>query len=430
MRIPLVTALILVFLSILVDWAIYSEIKRYSSRARKWGRVYAVSALLCYIYLGVVLLMPRRNPEANILPIMWCLYGYITVYGSKFIYAVFSRIGMLPLVFRWKIFHKDIFGDWRSRKLRRFKSGLWFGLPAALVAFFLMWWGALWGRKQLEVREVEFYSPKLPEAFEGYRIAQFSDAHVGTWGNDTAFISRLVDSINALKPDMIVFTGDIVNRQTNEVLPFIPVLSRLSAPDGVYSVLGNHDYGDYCDWDTPEAREANNALLLEIQRQMGWRTLNNDRVFISRPGAPADTLVLIGVENWGDPPFKQYGRLEDAYSMSTDSVMHLNDERFKILLTHDPDHWRKEVSKHTNIDLTLSGHTHAMQMMLEAGDWRWSPAKWRYEEWAGMFEKKNEQGVPVRGYVNIGCGEVGMPFRIGATPEITLFTLRRTPQEQ
>lgn len=433
MRIPLVTAIVIAILSLLVDWAIYDDIKKYSGRPRRWGGFYLVTCVIFYVYLAVVLMLPRRNPENNILPVMWCLYGYMTLYGAKMIYVLFSLLGRIPLLFKWRIFHHKIFGDWKQRKLRRYRSGLWFGLPAAILVFLLMWWGALWGRRQIEVREVEFYSEHVPEAFDGYRIVQFSDAHVGTWGNDTAFISQLVDSINAQQADLIVFTGDVVNRQTNEIFPFIPVFSRLTAPDGVFSVLGNHDYGDYCDWPTPESREANNQLLREIQRQMGWTMLNNERCFITRHRPQneenreevTDTLVLLGVENWGEPPFKQYGDLEKAYAMSEDSIMHLNDDRFKILLTHDPDHWRKVVSKQSNIDLSLSGHTHAMQMMLEAGDWRWSPAKYRYEEWAGMFEKTNLRGVKTHAYVNIGCGAVGMPFRIGATPEITVITLRR-----
>ncbi len=428
-------ALFLAVLSLLVDWAIYDDIRKYSSKPRRWGRLYILTCICCYIFLAVVLMLPRRNPENDILPVMWCLYGYMSVYGAKTVYVIFSLLGRIPLVFKWRIFHHKVFGDWRQRKLRRYRSGLWFGLPAAILVFLLMWWGAIWGRKQMEVRQVEFFSEKVPEAFDGYRIVQFSDAHVGTWGSDTTFISRLVDSINAQKADMIVFTGDIVNRQTNEIIPFIPVLSRLSAPDGVYSILGNHDYGDYCDWPTQEAKDANNELLREIQRQMGWTMLNNERFFISRrrPATEesteevSDTLVLLGVENWGLPPFQQYADLEKAYAMSEDSIMHLNDNRFKILLTHDPSHWRWVVSRQSNIDLTLSGHTHAMQMMLESGNWRWSPAQYRYEEWAGMFERTNNRGQKVHNYVNIGSGEVGMPFRIGATPEITVITLRKGP---
>ena len=276
-------------------------------------------------------------------------------------------------------------------------------------------------RNNIDIVNVEFSSPKLPAAFDGYRIVQISDLHTGTWGTDTRFIERLVDSVNAQKPDLILFTGDIVNRQSAELAPFLGVLSRLHARDGVYSVLGNHDYGDYVDWPSAEEKRANLQLLKDWQRQIGWKLLNNSHTQIISEG---DTIQLIGVENWGEPPFHQYGHLIEAYPISRDSIFNLNDNRFKILMTHNPEHWRMEVSKISNIDLTLSGHTHAMQTEFKIGNWKWSPAVMRYPLWGGMYTTDNPQGEPMSIYVNIGAGEVGMPFRIGATPEVTVITLR------
>ena len=159
------------------------------------------------------------------------------------------------------------------------------------------------------------------------------------------------------------------------------------------------------------------------QKQIGWNLINNDRRYITHNG---DSIVLIGVENWGEPPFHQYGRLTDAYPLSRDSVYNLNDERFKILLSHNPEHWNREVSKITNVDLTLSGHTHAMQMVFDIFGYEWSPSKWRYPQWKGLYERKNEAGDTTRLYVNIGCGEVGIPARFGiAYPELTQITLKR-----
>lgn len=404
MRFPLPGVIALFILSFLTDWLIYSDIRKYAKRP-VWRRIYAVSAVACWIFLIVILLMPKRESESNLNNIMWMLYTYLSIYIPKTIYCLCSIIGMIPMLF----------------KRKRWKSGLWVGVPLAFLTFITMWWGVLVTRHEIQVNEVEIASPRVPKGFDGYRIVQFSDAHVGTWGNDTAFISTLVDSVNALKPNLIVFTGDVVNRQTNELAPFLKVFSRLKAPDGVISVLGNHDYGDYIDWAVPEEKTVNRALMESWQKQIGWDLVNNDRRLITHEG---DTLVMIGVENWGEPPFKQYGKLFNAYPLNPDSNYNLTDDRFKILLSHNPEHWNQEVTKVSNIDLTLSGHTHAMQMMVQLGDWKWSPAKYRYEQWAGMYERPGVGGVPSRLYVNIGVGEVAIPFRIGATPEITVFTLR------
>lgn len=228
----------------------------------------------------------------------------------------------------------------------------------------------------------------------------------------------MVDTINALSPDLILFTGDIVNRHTSELLPFKQTLSRLKARQGVYSVLGNHDYGDYMDWNFPIDKENNNLQLKNIQKEMGWNMLNNQHTILHQG---SDSIVLIGVENWGEPPFSVYGNLKKAYPNLTDS-------NFKILLTHNPEHWSREVVKISNIDLSLSGHTHGMQLIFQIGDWKWSPAMWKYKQWGGLYEKENTQQKTSKLYVNIGLGEVALPFRLGATPEITLITLKKSEQ--
>lgn len=410
MRIPLIVFLVVAAVSVLLDLGIWRDVRHYAARPRRAGRIYMASSVVCWLFVGVVLLLPRRDASRDISFVMWGLYGYLTVYVAKFVYMLLSLLRVAL----------------RLSPAARFKPGLQIGLPAAVLVFIVMWWGALVGRSQIEVVRVDYDSPNVPRMFDGYKIVQFSDLHVGTWGDDTRFVAKLVDSINALRPDLIVFTGDIVNRQTSEILPFVHELSRLKAKDGVYSVLGNHDYGDYADWTTEEAHMANNRLLIDIQESMGWRMLNNSRAAVTRRGTgeAIDTLMLIGVENWGDPPFKVYGDLNKAYPLRKDSDFNVNDHRFKVLLTHNPEHWNRETSENTNIDLTLSGHTHAMQMQLRIGDFRWSPAVFRYPLWGGMYSRCNASGRPVSLYVNIGSGEVGLPYRIGAPSEITLITLR------
>ncbi len=413
MRLPLIAVSITLICSLLIDFCIWHDIRRgcrsmHFSGRRRCISAYWVSTVLCWGLLLTVVFMPKRG-ESSIIPLMWMLYAYISIYIPKLIYVLFSLIGRLPSL-------------WHGKSI---KLGKYVGLPIGIIVFAAIWWGATGGRRAIQTNVVEMASPKIPEAFDGYRIVQFSDLHVGTWGADTAFVSRFVDSINSLRPDLIVFTGDIVNRCTDEIKPFVPALSRLSAKDGVYSVLGNHDYGDYMDWKSQADHERNNAEMRSIQARMGWTMLNNDHCFLK---ADNDSILLIGVENWGEPPFRQYGRLEDAYPPIAASAQNANDRKFKILLSHNPEHWRQEVSKNTNIDLTLSGHTHAMQFIVSAKNWRWSPSQYRYEQWGGMYEAASPDGRPSRIYVNIGSGEVGMPYRIGADSEITLITLKHAPR--
>lgn len=406
MRIPLIMAILIVGLAILTDVYISFDLRYNYPRRRYISRIYDIIGLLCMAFLATCLVKPRREAGSDILFQMWGIFAYLTILIPKLIFCIFSLAGLLP-------------GLRHSKSL---KLGKWVGLPLGVLTFILMWWGALVTRNEIEVTQVEISSDRLPEGFDGFRIAQISDLHVGTWGEDTRFIERLVDSVNMQHPDIILFTGDLVNRQTGELAPFMKPLSRLKAPLGVYSVLGNHDYGDYIDWASEADKRDNLSLLRNWQRQIGWKLLDNQRTNLVWNG---DTIQLIGVENWGEPPFRQYGHLLDAYPLSRDSVYNLNDDRFKILMTHNPEHWRREVTKISNIDLTLSGHTHAMQTEVKIGSWKWSPAVFRYPTWGGIYSEENPRGDRMQLYVNIGAGEVGMPYRIGAVPEITLITLRR-----
>lgn len=406
MRVPVFAALAIILLSIGVDTYNYLEIRKLKGKKNAWTIGYAVSSIVLWVFMAVILLLPKRDVDHSIVPIMWMIYGYLSIYIPKAVYAICSLLGNIPML-------------WKGRSL---STGFYLGVPLSILVFVLMWWGALVTRNDIDVRFVTVTSPSLPQSFEGYRIIQFSDAHVGTWGTDTTFVSNLVTTINELHPDVIVFTGDVVNRNSTELAPFLNVLARLHAPGGVYSVMGNHDYGDYSDWDSEAAHKADIQQMRNFQQFMGWKQLRNSHDFISRG---TDSIAIIGVENWGEPPFKQFGDLNKAYSFSPDSLHNVNDSKFKILLSHNPEHWRREVSHVSNIDLTLSGHTHAMQMIIGAGDRRWSPSAWRYEEWGGLYERENGSGRPVRIYVNIGCGEVGFPARIGATPEVTVITLER-----
>ena len=279
------------------------------------------------------------------------------------------------------------------------------GIGLALYSFGCIAYGSFFGITRFEVKEVEYSSPRLPDGFDGYRIVQLSDIHIGSWQGRQKSIQKLVDMANGQEADLIVFTGDLVNQQSHELDDFAPILSRLHAPDGVYSILGNHDYGTYYHWKSPEEESANLDYLLRQQAAMGWTMLNNDHAIVWHKG---DSIALIGVENDGEPPFSQFADLPKAIR-GTDGM-------FKILLSHNPTHWRREVLPQSDIDLMLAGHTHAMQGIFFGR----SLAELKYPEWRGMY---TEGGRSL--YVNIGIGYVGLPFRFGAWPEITVITLKK-----
>jgi len=251
----------------------------------------------------------------------------------------------------------------------------------------------------------------LPEAFDGYRITQISDLHSGSFENHDK-VNYAVDLVNLQKSDVILFTGDLRNNLSTEMKPWKETFKRLSAPDGVYSILGNHDYGDYVDWDSTEAKEKNFQELIKIHKELGYDLLMNENRYLNRNG---DKIALIGVENWGKGGFRKSGDL-DLASKGIDK----ND--FKILMSHDPSHWEEVVLKHdTHYHLTLSGHTHGMQFGIEIpGYVKWSPIKWRYRHWAGIYKELGP-------YINVSCGfgYLGYPGRVGIWPEISVIELKR-----
>ncbi len=396
MRIPLLFLITVIVLSLLVDGYIYIMVRR-RVVSKVPARLQLVSAVLLYMALIVGVSMPRRSgDDGSLLFIMWVLFGYMTFIMPKLVFVVVDAVALLPVL-------------WHGRRWR------WLSLTGgviAIVAFLAMWWGALVNRFRVDVREVDFEFPHLPAAFDGFKIVQISDLHVGTYGDDDRFVRKLVGVINGLHPDAVMFTGDIVNRHSSELIPFVDALSGIEAPYGVFSILGNHDYGDYADWPSEADKAADVAALCAMQESMGWKLLLNQTEFIH---SGRDSIAVIGVENIGDPPFRIYGSLPKAYPGVGDSVS-------KILLSHNPAHWTDSISDHddVNIALTLSGHTHAMQIEV-AG---LSPAAMRYATWGGMYG--DEAGRHAL-YVNIGAGTVGMPMRLGATPEITLITLKAMP---
>lgn len=291
----------------------------------------------------------------------------------------------------------------RYRKLSLWTSriGWWVGIFFLLTMLF----GFTLGYRQIQVKEFTYESPRLPKAFDGYRIVQISDLHLGTLRGREGVVRNIVHEINACEPDLVVFTGDLVNYHADEVEAFRDILSGIRATDGVVSVMGNHDYAQYFRWPTSADSLADIRRLQEEQRNLGWHLLLNENHIVRRD---KDSIAIIGVENDGRPPFPARADLKRA-QQGVDSTM------FKVLLSHDPTHWRRAVLPQTNIDLTLSGHTHGMQFQMGG----FSPAAWIYDEWGGPYYD-GQRAL----YVNLGTGEVLIPFRLGAWAELTLITLR------
>lgn len=292
---------------------------------------------------------------------------------------------------------------------RKLISQIAIGLAA--IPFASLLYGMFRGKYNFKVLSYKLEYDDLPEAFEGFKIAQISDIHSGSFDNPKK-VQYGVDLVNAQDADVVFFTGDIVNNRAEEILPWIQTFKKINAKHGVYSILGNHDYGDYSPWESPEAKKKNMEDLKKAQKKMGWDLLLNESRFIEKQG---QRIAILGVENWGSGGFKKAGDLNKALS-------NVAAEDFKILMSHDPSHWEAEVIPHPfNIHLTLSGHTHGMQFGIEIPGWiKWSPIKWRYKQWAGIYEKLNQ-----RLNVNRGFGYLAYPGRVGIWPEVTVITLNR-----
>ncbi|MEN2799535.1 metallophosphoesterase [Capnocytophaga sputigena] len=291
---------------------------------------------------------------------------------------------------------------------RKFVSTLGWGLAA--IPFASILYSIFKGKYNYKVWKYTLYFDNLPKAFDGYRITQISDIHCGSFDNYEK-IRYGVELINSQKSDVILFTGDLVNNLANEVHNWKSLFATLQAPDGVFSIMGNHDYGDYSSWETPEAKQQNLEHLFDLQKQMGWQLLLNEHCYLERNG---EKIALIGVENWGHGRFSKYGNLNKA-------MEGVNIEDFKILMSHDPTHWQEVVlPENKDIQLTLSGHTHGMQCGIEIPGWlKWSPSQYIYKYWGGMYE---EDGKYLN--VNRGFGYHAFPGRLGVWPEITVIELK------
>ena len=283
-------------------------------------------------------------------------------------------------------------------------------LGLASIPFASLLYGMYRGKYNYKVLSYKLEFEDLPDAFDGFKITQISDIHSGSFDNQTK-VQYGVDLVNQQKSDLVLFTGDLVNNRADEIKPWIKIFNKIKAEFGVFSILGNHDYGDYMRWESPAAKRKNMEDLYDAHNEMGWDLLLNESRFIEKDG---ERLAIIGVENWGSG-FKKAGDLNKALNK-------VSEKDFKILMTHDPSHWEAQVIPHPfKIHLTLSGHTHGMQFGIEIpGIIKWSPAKWRYKQWAGVYGE-NKQFLNV----NRGFGYLAYPGRVGMWPEVSVITLSK-----
>ena len=283
------------------------------------------------------------------------------------------------------------------------------GLMASGLMFGSMIYGVLWGKFNFRVLREKIASARIPLSFDGVKIVQISDAHLGSFGDSYQPIEKAVEMINDLEPNYVFFTGDMVNNHADEAHSWVDIFKKIQAKEGKYSIFGNHDYADYGNFTLQERKDSVDHLK-EIHRSMGFLLLEDENIELRRGN---ETITLIGVHNWGKG-FHQVGDLKKA-------LIGIDHDSFQILLSHDPTHFEEQVKNKTSIDLTLSGHTHGMQMGIEIPSLniKWSPVKFRYPRWAGMYQESGQKL-----YINRGFGVLAYPGRVGMSPEITLFTLK------
>lgn len=350
------------------------------------------------------------------------------IFRSKAVWTVFQQFSMgalltwmfILLIISGLLFLEDIVRFfvflWKKivknatffPKRRKVFSGLALFLASIPLVFVI--YGTTIGKYDYKVWKYTLYFEDLPSEFDGYKITQLSDIHAGSLNNKQKVIKGIALA-NAQQSDAILITGDIVNNLAIELLPLKDILKELKAKDGVFSVLGNHDYGDYSTWETPELKAQNLQMLKDLQREMGFDLLLNEHRYIKRN---EQKIAIVGVENWGSGRFSKYGNLNKA-------MQGIDNQAFKILLSHDPSHWQYEIlPQNKNIQLTLSGHTHGMQFGIEFAGIKWSPSKWQYKYWAGLYQEAGK-------YLNVnrGFGFHAFPGRIGIWPEITVIELRK-----
>lgn len=405
----------LIALMLVLDWYVFQAVKVVTqSAAPKWRMlIFGLYWTLAGVSLLILLLMPYIQPDTW--PKTVRNYLFANVVGFVFaqlLAAVFLLLDDIRRGGMWilsKLFsNPSVEISQAADGITRSQFMSWLGLAAGTTLFGTLLYGFR-NKYRYQVEQVALQFSKLPAAFKGLKLVHISDIHAGSFTDKQAVV-RGIQKIMAQQPDLIIFSGDLVNDRAAEMESYVEVFRQLKAPLGVYSTLGNHDYGDYVRWESPEAKAANLEQLKKVHASLGWRLLMNEHVVIEKEGAQ---LALLGIENWSAKGrFPKYGDMASAYA----GAEHIP---FKMLISHDPSHWEAEVlSKYPDIALMMSGHTHGMQFGLEIPGLKWSPVQYMYKQWAGLYEQADQKL-----YVNRGFGFIGYPGRVGILPEITVMTL-------
>ena len=341
----------------------------------------------------------------------WVITGIVATYFSKIVGLLFLLIDDLLRGVRWVIslFQKSPSAQNAGEVITRSEFLSKVALVASAIPMGAFAYGIISGAHDYRVQRVTVKLPNLPKSFDGLRIGQLSDIHSGSFWNKTAVKGGVEMFLNE-KPDVIFFTGDLVNNESSEVKEYMDVFDKLRAPLGVFSITGNHDYGDYKSWNTKEEKKQNFADLVQAHKNLGFDLLLNENRFLEQGG---EKLAIIGVENWGTK-FSKHGELDKAYQGTQEAAV-------KILLSHDPTHWDAQVRpNYADIDLMLAGHTHGTQFGINIGNYTWTPVQHVYKQWGGLYQEDDQYL-----YVTRGFGYLGYPGRVGMPPELTIIELKR-----
>lgn len=412
------TIIIISILILLIDIFLYFKyiqlVNRFSASVASLFKLMYWFVPIFYLIFTYIMLSEHDNMSGDQSRVYWISGIFIVLYipkiialGISFPEYIINGIGYLVK----KISEKQQVIS-VGKKLSRIEFISQFGFISAGILFWTLLWGVVVGKTKFVLNKITLNYNTLPNNFNGFKIIQISDIHLGSWSRTESnrdFFESVVQTINNEKPDIIVFTGDLVNNIAKESDYWVDYLKALNAKYGKFSILGNHDYGKYARWLNKEELNANMEHLYNNYKNMGFRLLLNETESINIGG---ESIKIVGVENWGMPPFPQFGDYEKA-----SETIKKND--FQILLSHDPSHWEQDVRfLDSNVALTLSGHTHGMQFALNFNGMSWSPIQWKYKHWRGLYTYQNKDL-----YVNIGLGNIAYPGRVGTPPEITLLEL-------
>lgn len=408
--------IIIAAISLLMDWYVFAGLRTITSTwaSARWRKVVNYGYLLISIGVTAAFLLMLKSfaTAGGMTPVHeWILSFFLTFFITKLFFVVILFLGDIGRLVYGLVDNISRSAD--EKRTPFFPARRKFISQAAVVVAAIPFTGLLYamfkGKYDFKVHRQTLFFSDLPEAFDGFTITQLSDIHSGSFDNTEA-VQRGIDLAKAQKSDLFVFTGDLVNNAAWEIEPYINHFNQLKAPYGQFSILGNHDYGDYIRWDSEAEKAANLDKLKQHHKTLGYRLLLDENVVIEKGG---QKISLIGVQNWGRG-FVQVGDLEKA-------LKGVDKDAFKILLSHDPTHWEEKVRFHpTDIHLTLAGHTHGAQFGVETGSFRWSPVQYKYINWAGLIKEKNRHL-----YVNRGFGFLAFSGRLGIWPEVTVITLRR-----